>query len=64
MVSDGPLPSPSAIIIETSYQYALLTNDKQLKEQALRALNVGFKQLQSEGFWYATQIKAILSVQK
>ena len=64
MVSDSPLPSPSAVIIETSYQYALQTNNKKLKNQALRALNVGFKQLQADGFWYATQIKAIMSVQK
>lgn len=64
MVSDGPLPSPSAVLIDTTYRYALLTNNKQLQRQALQALNVGLKQLQSEGFWYATQIKAIMSVQK
>lgn len=64
MVSDGPLPSPSAVIIETSFKFAKLTNNKPLQEQALRALNVGFEQLQSNGFWHATQIKAILTVQQ
>jgi uncharacterized protein YyaL (SSP411 family) len=63
MVSDGPLPSPSAVIIETSYRFAEQTNSQQLKDRARRALNVGYKQLESESFWFATQIKAILAVQ-
>ena len=63
MVSDSPMPSPSAVIIEISYHYARLSGDKPRQDQAMRALNVGFKQLQSDAFWYATQIKTILSVQ-
>ena len=64
MVSDGSLPSPSAVLIETTYRYALLTNHVNLKQQALKALNVGFNQLQADAFWHATQIRALLSVQK
>jgi hypothetical protein len=63
MVSDSPIPSPSAVLIKTSYQYATATNNKQLQDQALRALNVGFSQLQTDSFWYATQIEVILKVQ-
>lgn len=64
MVSDGPLPSPSAVLIDTTYRYGLLTNNLQLQKQALRALNVGFNELQADAFWYATQIKTIMSVQR
>jgi len=63
MVSDSPLPSPSAVIIDISYQYTQQNGDKQLRDKALRALNVGFKQLQTDAFWYATQIKAIMTVE-
>jgi uncharacterized protein YyaL (SSP411 family) len=64
MVSDGPLPSPSSVLIETTLRYAETTDNKPLRKQALRALNVGFKQLQSDAFWYASQIKVLMLVQK
>ncbi len=62
IVSDGPLPSPSSVLIETTYQFAELTNNGKWKEQALRALNVGHQDMREQAFYYASQLGALLIV--
>ncbi len=59
VLSDGSLPSASAILIRTSLDYARLMNNQELEQRALTALNVGFETLSSAAFWYATQIDAL-----
>lgn len=64
LISDGPMPSPAAVLIDTSYRFARAGKHKQLADQALRALNVGHAELEKDAFWHATQIRALLNVQK
>jgi uncharacterized protein YyaL (SSP411 family) len=59
MISDGPMPSPSSLLIKTSYQYGKDVDDAELKTLALRALNVGHADMQGDPFWYASQIDAL-----
>ena len=59
VLSDGPLPAASGVLIKTSYQFALATGDKPLRDMALRALNVGHAEIETDAFWFATQIDAI-----
>ncbi|HED17587.1 MAG TPA: thioredoxin domain-containing protein [Gammaproteobacteria bacterium] len=59
VISDGSLPSASAVLIRTSLDYARLINNNELEQRALAALNVGFETLSTAAFWYATQIDAL-----
>jgi uncharacterized protein YyaL (SSP411 family) len=59
VMSDGPMPAASAVLIRTSYQYGLRGNDHKLVTQALRAMNVGHDEMRKDAFWFATQIDAI-----
>lgn len=55
VVEDGPLPSPSSLLIITSLQ----SNNPELRKRAINALADG-EALQQQGlFWYATQISAM-----
>lgn len=63
VVADGPMPSPSAEVIDTSLRIAAASQDDRLKKQARRALNVGHQALREEPFWFATQIEALRRAQ-
>ena len=63
IVSDGPLPSPSSVLIETTYRFAELTDNDKWKEKALRALNVGHQDMREQAFYYASQLAALLKVE-
>jgi hypothetical protein len=55
VVEDGPLPSPSSILIDVS----LRSGDRALHEQARNALAEG-EVLQKQGlFWFASQVSAL-----
>jgi len=64
LISDGALPSPSAILIEATYAFAKTTKNARYQRQALRALNVGQDAIRDNPFWYASQISALLAVRK
>jgi len=64
LVSDGALPSASAVLIAATYQYARATQNKKFEREALRALNVGHDSIRSNPFWYASQISAVLALKK
>ena len=53
-VADGPLPSPSAVLIETSLRLAEKTGDAALKKTALAALEKGRAAVRRDAFWHAT----------
>ena len=59
VMSDGPMPAASAVLISTSYQYGMRDKNQQLVKQALRALNVGHGEMRKDAFWYASQINAL-----
>ena len=61
---DNPMPSPAAIVIETSLQLADLTDNAQLRQRAVSALAVSQELLKNQPFAYATQIESLAKLQK
>ncbi len=59
VIADGPLPSPSAVLINVTLEFAKITHDKDLEKQALRALNSGRDEIMDDAFWFPTQIRTI-----
>ncbi len=53
---DGPLPSPSAVILDTSLVLADRLHDSDLRDKALRVLRQDYAELASSPFVYATHI--------
>jgi hypothetical protein len=60
VVPDGPMPSPSAVLAETSLRLAEKTGDAALRRQALGALNSGGSIISANPLWYATPVNAML----
>jgi uncharacterized protein YyaL (SSP411 family) len=63
VIADGPMPSPSATLIEVSLRLARDDRDTRLLRRARSALNVGHATLGSDAFWFATQIQALVLAQ-
>ncbi len=61
VLADGPLPSPSAVVIRNSLALADEMGDADLRARALAALNSGHAQIESDPFWYATHVGAMLA---
>ena len=57
-VSDGHLPSPSALLIESSLRLAARSNDTDLRRRALGAANSGHRLFDEGPFWHASLIAA------
>jgi len=55
IIADGPLPSPSSVLINVS----LLTGNKELGVQAKNALADGEVLQKQEVFWFASQVNAL-----
>lgn len=55
VIEDGPLPSPSSVLIKTSLQSA----DKELRRNAINALADGDILLKTGQFWFSTQVIAL-----
>ena len=60
VLSDGPMPSPSAVLAEASLYLAEKTGDAALRWQVLAALNSGSAVISANPFWYATPVSALL----
>ena len=60
VLSDGAMPSPSAVLAEASLRLAGKTGDKVLRRQVLAALNSGNAAISANPFWYATPVAARL----
>jgi len=56
VISDGPLPSPAALLIRLSLQL----DDPELKTRALQALDAGHETLLKQPIWYATRVQVLL----
>ena len=63
IVDDGPMPSPSSILISTSLAVAELTDDKQLRERVAGALGLGHGLLDERPFYHASHIAALSQFQ-
>jgi len=59
VITDGPTPSPSAVVINVSLALAKALNDEDLRRQALSAANSGQQLVNSDPFWYVSQIQVI-----
>lgn len=57
MLSDGPLPSASAMLISLG----LRSKDKQIKEKATTALQFGHNILINRSFWYASHVSLLMN---
>ena len=55
VLEDSPLPSPSAILIQTS----LLVNNKSLNKKAQTAIKKGISEIEEAPYWFASHIDAI-----
>jgi hypothetical protein len=61
VLSDGPMPSPSAVLAGASLRLADKTGDRMLRRQALAALNSGSVVINANPFWYATPVSTLLN---
>jgi uncharacterized protein YyaL (SSP411 family) len=53
-IADGPLPSPSAVLIEATLALAEKTGDVALEKMAQAALEKGRSAVRQDAFWHAT----------
>jgi len=60
VLSDGPMPSPSGVLITASLRIAAAQKDSTLRRQALAAANSGHRQISENPFWHATAVAAQL----
>jgi uncharacterized protein YyaL (SSP411 family) len=61
---DGPMPAPSGVLAKVSLAVAQRTQDMQLRNQALSALNSGHDQIARNPFWFASHIDAMNTAQR
>ncbi len=59
VVSDGPMPSPSSLLVLVSYRFGKDAAESNFVNQVLRAMNVGHNEMRGDAYWFATQIRAI-----
>ena len=60
VLSDGPMPSQSAVLAEVSLRLADKIGDRALRRQTLAALNSGNAVISANPFWYATPVNTLL----
>ncbi len=58
-IADGPLPSPSAVLIETSLEISDKTGDAALKKMSLAALEKGRSAVRQDAFWHASHARLL-----
>jgi len=59
IISDGPIPSASALILHSLLRIATQNKDLSLREQVATALTYENKELDDAPFWYASHIRTI-----
>jgi len=59
IIADGPQSSPSSVLLDISYQMAQSAGDKELQDKVKQALGYDALSLDSNAFWYATQVGVI-----
>jgi len=59
---DNPMPSPAAVVIDTSLQLAQSADDAKLRQRAINALAVSQEVLKTQPFAHATQIQLLANL--
>ena len=59
VITDGPQSSPSAVLLDISYQLAQQTGDKNLQQKVKMALGYDALSLDKDAFWYSSQVRVI-----
>ena len=59
MTADGPLPSPAAVLAQTSLRLAKKFHDAPLHLRALAAMRRDAPQLSADPFWHASEISVL-----
>ena len=62
IIPDGPLASPSSTLLAVSYKLAKESGNNELKDKVETALGYDALLLNSNAFWYATQVRVINEV--
>ncbi len=60
VLSDGPMPAPSGVLIRVSLALAAHRRDAALRQQALAALNSGHRLIAQDPVWHASHIAAMI----
>ncbi len=63
VIADGPMPSPSSLLIDVSLRSAAVRHDQALERRARSGLNVDRHSILDDSFWFATQIGALRRAQ-
>ena len=64
VISDGVLPSASAVLINVAFKAAARNKDVKLMTKVEKALSVGHSDIANQPFWYASQINTIFDYQQ
>ena len=64
IVSDGALPSPSAMLLELSLEVAYATGNQALYERAVHGIRQAPPSLRDTPYYYASQLQALMSYSK
>ncbi|MDH5219480.1 MAG: hypothetical protein OEX19_17370, partial [Gammaproteobacteria bacterium] len=59
MITDGPLPSPSATLIRATLEHVESGRSKTLTKNLAIATGVGHELLKTSPFWYASQLSTL-----
>ncbi len=59
IVSDSALYSSAAMLARVTLQLSLKIKDNEMRDRALRSLNISLKELESDPYWFATHIRTI-----
>ena len=59
VIGDAANPSPAAVLLESTLNLAALRHDRALRNQALSALNRGYRLLEQAPFWHVGQLRAL-----
>jgi len=62
IITDGPMPSPSAMLIRASLRIAEALHDPELQRQSLAAANSGHRLIAESPFWYASGVAVQVEV--
>jgi uncharacterized protein YyaL (SSP411 family) len=60
IMEEGPLPSPSAIMLRVSTELARYENDQSLMNKVLDAMRAGHSQLKQQAFNYPSQVSLLV----
>ena len=57
-IAEGPLPSPSGVLIQASLELSKRTGNKTLKAKASKSLDMAAGKVQEQPFWHATYVNS------